>query len=271
MFRNFFVFCSAAAMLAAPHVFAADCSDVPNAGELKSLLARAPNDGGDEGGMFHGKQEWAVTVNRNGELCAIAASQSDMGKMWPGSLSIAEAKAYTANAFSTDDKPLSTARLYTLTQPGHSLWGIAASNPFNPTALEPVSQAPGTSPQKIAAGMISFGGGVPLYKNGKIIGALGVSGDTSCTDHETAKRMRALANLNPPGGPGVDDISYPSVDGPSAFSHPLCQNTYRNGHFLGNEALPTFDQLPATISTAEQQTAQKPGARAAVAQKNTKQ
>lgn len=270
MIRNILVCCSAAAILAAPHAFAADCSQVPNAGELKSLLARAPNDGGDEGGMFHGKQEWAATVNRNGELCAVAASQSDMGKMWPGSLSIAEAKAYTANAFSTDDKPLSTARLYTLTQPGHSLWGIAASNPFNAADLVPVSQAPGTSPQKIAAGLISFGGGVALYKNGKVIGALGVSGDTSCTDHETAKRMRALANLNPSGGPNVDDITYPSVDGPSVFSHPLCENTYRNGHFLGNEALPTFDQLQATISTAPQPAAQKPGTRGAVAQKNAK-
>lgn len=270
MFRTILVCCSAVAIMAVPHLFAADCSQVPNASDLKSLLARAPNDGGDEGGMFHGKQEWAVTVNRNGELCAIAASQTDMGKMWPGSLSIAEAKAYTANAFSTDDMPLSTARLYTLTQPGHSLWGIAASNPFNPADLVPVSQAPGTSPQKIAGGMISFGGGLALYKNGKVIGALGVSGDTSCTDHETAKRMRTLANLNPTGGPGVDDITYPSVDGPSAFSHPLCQNTYRNGHFLGNEALPTFDQLPSAISTSEQQTAEKTGNRAAVAQKAQK-
>lgn len=271
MFRNLVLLSCAAALLAGTQLFAADCSQVPNSGELKSLLARAPNDGGDEGGLFHGKQEWAVTVNRQGQLCAIAAEQSDMGKMWPGSLSIAEAKAYTANAFSTDDKPLSTARLYTLTQPGHSLWGIAASNPFKPTDLEPVSQAPGTSPQMIAGGLIAFGGGVALYKNGKVVGGLGVSGDTSCTDHETAKRMRSLANMNPPGGPGVDDISYPTVDGPSAFSHPLCQNTYVNGHFVGNEAPPTFDMLPAKITTSEQQSAQKkPGTRGAVAQQTSK-
>ena len=53
--------------------------------------------------------------------------------------------------------------------------------------------------------------------------------------------MRNLAGLNPPGGMPADDITYPSIDGPSVFSHPLCENTYRDAKFLGNEALPTFD------------------------------
>jgi len=76
---------------------------------------------------------------------------------------------------------------------------------------------------------------VPLYKSGKIIGGLGVSGDTACTDHEIAKRVRTLAGLNPPGGPSVDDITYSSVDGTSPFAHSLCPNTYRNGTLIGNE------------------------------------
>jgi hypothetical protein len=84
--------------------------------------------------------------------------------------------------------------------------------------------------------LIFFGGGVPLYKNGRIIGGLGVSGDTSCADHEIAKRVRHLLGLNPPGGPTADDISYSSADGASVFTHPLCVNTYRNGSFKGNEA-----------------------------------
>lgn len=237
-----------AAMLAGVPMFAADCSQVPDVNQLKQLLAKAPNTGGDEGGLFHGKQEWAVTVNRDGYVCAATSSQSDLGKLWPGSLAIAKAKAYTANAFSTDQMPLSTARLYTLTLPGHSLWGIAASNPFAAADLQPVSQALNSSPQKIEGGLISFGGGVPLYKNGKIVGGLGVSGDTACADHETAKRMRQLANMNPPGGAKADDITYPTADGPSAFSHPLCQNTYRDGKFLGNEAPPTFDQMQPNTS-----------------------
>jgi len=226
---------------------AADCSQVPDAAQLKELLAKAPNSGGEEGGLFHGKQEWAATVNRDGQICAFAASQSDLGKLWPGSLAIAKSKAYTANAFSTDEMPLSTARLYTLTLPGHSLWGIAASNPFGAGDLQPVSQSLSSGPQKIEGGLISFGGGVPLYKNGKIVGGLGVSGDTACADHETAKRMRQLANLNPSGGAKADDITYPAADGPSAFSHPMCQNTYRDGKFLGNETPPDFDQVPRSV------------------------
>jgi hypothetical protein len=78
-----------------------------------------------------------------------------------------------------------------------------------------------------------------LYKNGKIIGGLGVSGDTACTDHEIAKRVRHLASpsLDPPGGPLVDDIVYSSVDPTNllVFTHPLCLNTFRNGVFIGNE------------------------------------
>jgi hypothetical protein len=62
-------------------------------------------------------------------------------------------------------------------------------------------------------------------------------GDTSCTDHEIAKRVRTAAALIPPGGPLVDDISYSSVDGPSVFTHPLCINTWRNGVFIGEEAV----------------------------------
>jgi hypothetical protein len=87
----------------------------------------------------------------------------------------------------------------------------------------------------LAGGLIFFGGGVALYRDGKIIGGLGVSGDTSCADHEIAKRVRNLAGLNPPGGMLVDDITYSSVDGPSVFTHPLCVKTYRNGDPIGEE------------------------------------
>ncbi len=221
---------------------AADCSSLPGVDQLKTMLAKVPDSGGDEGGLFHGRREWAAVVNREGQVCAVAASTSDPTQVWPGSLAIAKAKAYTANAFSVDDTPLSTARLYTLTQPGHSLWGIAVSNPFVAGDLVPPSQGSGNINPRVEGGLIAFGGGVPLYRSGKIVGGLGVSGDTACADHETAKRMRNAAGLNPPGGMHADDITFPSVDGPSIFSHPLCQNTYRDGKFLGNEAVASFDQ-----------------------------
>jgi hypothetical protein len=118
------------------------------------------------------------------------------------------------------------------------MWGLGESNSYNPNFLSSPEGTPGGT-SKINGGMIFFGGGVPLYKNDKVIGGLGISGDTPCADHEVAKGVRDLAELNPPGGNLADDISYSSVDAASVFTHPLCINTMRNGVFIGNE-------LPAT-------------------------
>ena len=212
----------------------ANCSAVPTAEQLKQLLAAAPAHGGNAGGLFGGARMWAAVVNRDGDLCAFATSSDDATQVWPGSQAIAKAKAYTANAFSTDTLPLSTARLYTLTQPGHSLWGVAQPNAFNPECL--VSpQASGKTDGKICGGAIAFGGGVPLYRGKTRVGGLGISGDTACADHEIAKRIRHLANLDPEKGQFADDITYSSVDGPSPFSHPLCANTWQNGKKIGDE------------------------------------
>jgi uncharacterized protein GlcG (DUF336 family) len=210
------------------------CAALPKASQLTAFLTAAPGTGGDAGGLFHGNRMWAAVVDRDGTLCAFAPSTSDPTQVWPGSHAIAKAKAYTANAFSLDTLALSTARLYTFTQPGHSLWSLGQSNPFSPAFLAPTG-GQGGGKNQIAGGMIFFGGGVPLYQNGKIIGGLGISGDTSCTDHEIAKRVRTLASMDPPGGPSVDDITYSSADGASVFTHPLCPNTFRNGIFIGNE------------------------------------
>jgi uncharacterized protein GlcG (DUF336 family) len=159
--------------------------------------------------------------------------------VWPGSQAIAKSKAYTANAFSLDDFALSTARLYTFTQPGHSLWSLGQSNLFDTNFLN----APGRANDDrgdISGGLIFFGGGVPLYHNGRIIGGLGVSGDTSCADHEIAKRVRDLAGLNPAGGKLADDIVYAT----SVFAHPVCLNTYQNGAKIGNEAPASYPSVP---------------------------
>jgi uncharacterized protein GlcG (DUF336 family) len=165
----------------------------------------------------------------------VAVATEDPASAWPGGQAIAKAKAYTANAFSTDEQPMSTARLYTLTQSQHSLWGIGGPNAFNPDCLESPADAE-KSNGKICGGSIAFGGGVPLYKGRTRVGGLGVSGDTACADHEIAKRVRHLAALDPEQGPLADDISYSKVDGPSVFTHPLCPNTWRNGQKVGDEA-----------------------------------
>ena len=214
----------------------ANCSGLPGAAELNQLLNDAAAAPGTVGGLFNGTRMWAAVVNRDGEVCAFATSTSDPSQVWPGSQAIAKAKAYTANAFSLDTLALSTARLYTFTQPGHSLWSLGQSNLFSPAALAPTG-GQGGGKHQIAGGLIFFGGGVPLYKDSAIVGGLGVSGDTSCADHEIAKRVRNLAGMNPPGGMLVDDITYSGADGASVFTHPLCLNTWRNGVSIGTEAV----------------------------------
>ena len=178
---------------------------------------------------------WASIVDRTGVICATVVSTDDPNSTWPGSQAIAKAKAYTANAYSTDALALSTARLYTLTQPGHSLWGVAEPNAFNADCLVRPEDA-GKTNGKLCGGQIAFGGGLALYKNKTRIGALGVSGDTACTDHEIAKRVRHLAQLDPEKGQLADDITFSKADGASAFTHPLCANTWRNGMKIGDEA-----------------------------------
>jgi uncharacterized protein GlcG (DUF336 family) len=211
-----------------------NCSGMPTEAQLKKWLKDAPGSGGTVGGLFNGARMWGAIVNRDGELCTVATSTEDPKQVWPGSQAIAKSKAYTANAFSLDNLALSTARLYTFTQPGHSLWSLGQSNLFDTKLLAPPSDS-NHGKNDIPGGLIFFGGGVPLYKDGKIIGGLGVSGDTSCADHEVSKRVRTLGGFNPTGGPAVDDITYTVADGASVFTHPLCVATYRNGNFIGNE------------------------------------
>jgi len=227
-------------LITATSAIAGKCNDLPNNAELQTLLNNAqsgsPSSPGVAGGLFDGKRMWGAIVNRDGELCSFITSTTDPTQAWPGSQAIAKAKPYTANAFSLDNLALSTARLYTFVQPGHSLFGLNDSNPFNTGALAPPKGVNGGN-GRITGGIITFGGGEPLYNTeGKIIGGLGVSGDTACADHEIAKKVRDLAGLNPPGGALVDDIVFSSdAGGPSAFDHPVCPNTIRNGVFIGTE------------------------------------
>ena len=210
------------------------CEDVPSPASLKTYLQGAASQNGDAGGLNHGLAMWAAVTNRNGELCALAVSTDDAAATWPGSRGIAIAKASTANAFSSDTAPMSTARLYTLSQPGHSLWGANHGAPLDAECMgNGVDLTSGLG--KVCGGVIAFGGGVPLYKGQTRVGGLGVSGDTSCADHEIAKRVRKASGLAPSGLPS-DDIVYTAVDGPSVFAHPLCPNTFRDGKKVGDEA-----------------------------------
>lgn len=184
---------------------------------IQAQLARvAPM---DNGGLFKPSRMWSAVVDRQGVLCSVIR----LGDAWPGSRAIAIAKANTANAFSNDQLALSTANLYGPTQPGGSLYGLNNSNPFNPDFLPQ-----GSGIGKVPGGVITFGGGVPLYAGGKVIGGLGLSGDTACADHVIAYRMRKLANIGldiVPGGVGpggTDNIIYAAGEKVTGFEHPHC-------------------------------------------------
>ena len=190
-------------------------------------MTSAP-DSVEAGGLFSGRREWAAIVDRSGVLCAVVAGEDAPGRRWPGSRTIAMAKAFTANGFSTNNSPVSTARLYTLSQPGRPLYGAFVANPLNPDCLNKMGI------DLVCGGTIAFGGGLPLYRDTLIVGGLGVSGDTPCADHEIAKVVRAMSGLVPPGGNFADDITYAVSDPASVYTHPLCRNTWRNGERIGD-------------------------------------
>jgi len=181
------------------------------------------------GGIFKPIRMWSAIVDRSGNLCSVINTDATNGDAWPGSRAIAIAKAETANDFSNSGLALSTANLYAPTQPGGSLYGLNNSNPFNPFFNGPI--APTTQNElgirAVPAGIITFGGGVALYSNGKVIGGLGVSGDSSCADHAIAYRMRRNAGFDQiPGGVGLsgtDNIVYaPAGQSPTGFQQPHC-------------------------------------------------
>jgi uncharacterized protein GlcG (DUF336 family) len=126
---------------------------------------------------------------------------------WLGSRVISAQKANTANAFSLDIFSIATANLYGLTLPGGSLFGLQASNPVDgSTAYLGAPETYGTSSDplinKRIGGVNVFGGGLAVYNSAKVkVGAIGVSGDTSCTDHAVAWKIRKVLGLdNVPGG-----------------------------------------------------------------------
>lgn len=208
-------FCSAAGAAMASN----DCAiPAPVVSSLQSQLAVVVTTMNGNGGIFSPNRMWSAVVDRKGVLCSVLR----VGDAWPGSRAIAIAKASTANDFSNDALSLSTANLYSATQPGGSLYGLNNSNPFN---SEYLSHEAGLG--KVPGGVITFGGGVPLYSGGRVIGGLGVSGDSACADHVIAYRMRKAVALDRiPGGVGfggTDDIDFlPAGSAPSGFKHPHC-------------------------------------------------
>jgi uncharacterized protein GlcG (DUF336 family) len=84
-----------------------------------------------------------------------------MDGAWIGSIDISQKKAYTSRAFD-----ISTKDLAAHSQSGNQFFGIHASNDGK---------------------IMIFAGGIPLKKNGKVVGAIGVSGGSGDQDHAVAE------------------------------------------------------------------------------------
>ena len=210
----------------------ADCSHVPDHSKLKAALSSAVKEGkGKNGGL--GNQEWGTVVNRDGIVCAVVFTGPNRGAEWPGSRLISAEKANTANAFSTDNFALASGNVFAAAQPGNSLYSIVTGpNPNTAFAGSPDKFGQPDDPLvgKPIGGVIVFGGGLALYdKSGHIVGALGVSGDTSCADHVVAWKTRHSLGLdNVPMGvaPGPsDNLIFDIQQGASSsgFGHPTCK------------------------------------------------
>lgn len=195
----------------------------------------APAGGPSNGGLDN--NEWAAVVDRRGTVCAVTYSGKAVTDQWLGSRGIAAEKATTANAFGLADFALSTANLYAGAQTGGYLYGLPTTNPVSADLLHagPVDDY-GTADDPmlghVVGGVVVFGGGLPLYSgdNG-FVGALGVSGDTSCADHNVAWRVRGELGFDavPAGVSPEDDdaIIYdirPNGSSASGYGHVMCGN-----------------------------------------------
>ena len=84
-----------------------------------------------------------------------------MDNSWIGSIDISMKKAYTSSAFEIETKELAK-----YSQSGGQFFGIHASNNGK---------------------IMIFAGGVPLKRDGKVVGAVGVSGGSGDQDHAVAE------------------------------------------------------------------------------------
>jgi uncharacterized protein GlcG (DUF336 family) len=178
---------------------------------------------------------WATLVDATGKICWVYSVKGEVAEpntgqdagnnAWLGSRVISAQKANTANAFSLDGLAISSGAVYVAVLPGGSLYGLQHSNPVDATQAYKGPAQQRAEPNdplrfKNVGGINVFGGGVALYDGAGIkVGAVGVSGDTSCRDHTMAYRLRGELGLD--NQPNDDSLTLVAV--PAAlFEHPLC-------------------------------------------------
>ncbi|MEC4750644.1 heme-binding protein [Methylomicrobium sp. Wu6] len=209
--------------LASAGVFAGPPSDCPvTYDQLKSALTTAI--GANNGGLSF--DMWGTVVNKDGRICAVASTGEKLNDQWLASRVISAQKAYTAASLANNKGSFGTAAntsfafttagLYLATQPGGSLWGLQFSNPVDPSSAYAGNQSKFGSKNdpmvgKRVGGNNVFGGGLALFDaNDQLVGGLGVSGNTSCADHNIAWRTRnTFVSLKLAQGPGSEvNIDY---------------------------------------------------------------
>ena len=118
-----------------------------------------------EAAIADAKQKAGV-LNTKMNICIVDAGSNQvafarMDGAWIGSIDISMKKAYTSRAFD-----ISTKDLATHSQSGGQFFGIHASNDGK---------------------IMVLAGGIPLKKDGKVVGAIGVSGGSGDQDHAVAE------------------------------------------------------------------------------------
>jgi uncharacterized protein GlcG (DUF336 family) len=121
-------------------------------GDARHIIAAAAKKAAEMGQPMN-----IAVVDQGGNLI----SHVRMDGAWLGSIDISIKKAYTSRAFDIATKDLATH-----SQSGGQFFGIHASNDGK---------------------IMIFAGGIPLKKDGHVVGAIGVSGGSGEQDHAVAE------------------------------------------------------------------------------------
>ncbi len=186
-------------------------------------------------GTGFGLGMWATLMDTSGKVCSVYSVDGGVGAAnggadagntaWLGSRVISMQKASTANFFSLDELSIPTGAISAAVYPGGSLYGLQHSNPVNAGIVYRGSaNTYGTNADpmknKRPGGVNVFGGGIALYSGGTKVGAVGVSGDTSCRDAAMAFNLRMQLGLDD-GVPNTDTL-YLDTDVSTLFEQPAC-------------------------------------------------
>jgi len=193
------------------------CAGLPTNAELTQVIKDVVHGDTNGGG---GAEMWGGVVSQDGVVCATAFSSTDRAGSKLATRAIALAKANTSASFSTTTGAVPTGGLYPAVQPGGPIFGLESGNPVDPAVAyggDATLYGTASDPAigKKIGGTITFGGGLPLYDSaGKLVGGIGVSGDSSCADHIIAWEMRSALELDKT--PSSDNLTI------GAGAHPDC-------------------------------------------------